>query len=483
MSTVEIEPGAAPESVLVTTDTTLDHFEQMSSSLEEIKCTNQSNHEEEHNENTNNENLDESSNDNETLTSEEDFELNKDWINKDKHVFVLSMAGKPIYSRYGNEDKLAWLFGVMQTLVSFIQSSDDSIQSIHTGDTRFVFLIKKPLILVAVSKTHENDSQLRLQLNYVFNQITSILTLTRLNKIYEQRQNYDLRRLLSGVERLIDHLLTFSENELSVMLGAVQCLSLPASVRDSISSAIVGACSKIKNLVFAILLANNKLITLVRMKKYCLHPADLHLIFNLVQASESFKNSESWTPLCLPRFDASGFLYGHVSYLSEDCQACLLLLTVERDVFFTLSEAKQKIVEKLRRNNCLESINESLAAPGYSCASAGFVEIRHYLYKCKSTAQFYQPVLSPPYTQAKSYLTELYKRAHQRLHNSTKPLKLMFERSSREAILAWDTKGFELFVVFEPLIDTSLAILLVGRLLNWIKKQEDKLFHLNAPTF
>jgi hypothetical protein len=41
----------------------------------------------------------------------------------------------------------------------------------------------------------------------------------------------------------------------------------------------------------------------------------------------------------------SGYLHGHVSYLSDDCQACLLLLTVDRDAFFTLSEAKQKISE------------------------------------------------------------------------------------------------------------------------------------------
>ncbi|XP_057670221.1 vacuolar fusion protein MON1 homolog A [Diorhabda carinulata] len=481
MSNLEIEPGAAPESVLMTTDI-LDNLDQMSSSLEEIKSISYVT-QEECNEIPNNENFDYSNNDNEVPPTEDDFHLNKEWTSKLKHVFILSMAGKPIYSRYGNEDKLAWLFGVMQTLVSFIQSSDDCIQSMHAGDTHFVFLVKKPLILVAVSKTKESDSQLRYQLNYAFNQITSILTLARLNKIYEQRQNYDLRRLLAGVERLIDHLLTFSENESSVMLGAVQCLPLNASIRDTISSAIVGACSKIKNLVFAILLANNKLITLVRMKKYCLHPADLHLIFNLVQASESLKNSESWTPLCLPKFDASGFLYGHVSYLSEDCQACLLLLTVEKDVFFTLSEAKQKIVEKLRRSNCLEAINESLAAPLESCASAGFTEIRHYLYKCKSTAQFYQPNISPPYTQTKSDLTEIYKRTHHRLHSTSKPLKLLFERNSNEAILAWDTKGFELFVVFEPLVDTSTAIVLVGRLLNWIKKREEKFFHLNAPTF
>lgn len=98
------------------------------------------------------------------------------------------------------------------------------------------------------------------------------------------------------------------------------------------------------------------------MKKYVIHPLDLHLIFNLVNSSESFKTAESWTPICLPKFDArlimkpliwacdndnvfSGYLHGHVSYLSDDCQACLLLLTVDRDAFFTLSEAKQKISE------------------------------------------------------------------------------------------------------------------------------------------
>lgn len=44
-------------------------------------------------------------------------------------------------------------------------------------------------------------------------------------------------------------------------------------------------------------------------------------------------------------FVFSGFLHAHVSYLSDDCQACLLLLTVDHDLFFVLSEAKQRIVE------------------------------------------------------------------------------------------------------------------------------------------
>ena len=39
----------------------------------------------------------------------------------------------------------------------------------------------------------------------------------------------------------------------------------------------------------AFLAVSGQLITMVRMKKYFLHPGDLHLIFNLVYSSESFK--------------------------------------------------------------------------------------------------------------------------------------------------------------------------------------------------
>lgn len=41
----------------------------------------------------------------------------------------------------------------------------------------------------------------------------------------------------------------------------------------------------------------------------------------------------------------SGYLHGHVSYLTDECQACLLLLTVDADLFHELSEAKKKITE------------------------------------------------------------------------------------------------------------------------------------------
>lgn len=55
------------------------------------------------------------------------------WRAHRKHVFILSEAGKPIYSRYGNEEALSSTMGVMMALVSFIQSGDNSIRSIYSG--------------------------------------------------------------------------------------------------------------------------------------------------------------------------------------------------------------------------------------------------------------------------------------------------------------------------------------------------------------
>lgn len=417
---------------------------------------------------------------------EEEYWNNVEWKLKKKHVFVLSAAGKPIYSRHGSEDKLVTIFGVMQALVSFVQAGQDTIRAIHAGNSHFVFLVKGPIILVSVSRSHESVPQLVLQLTYVYYQIVSVLTSAQLTRIFEQRRNYDLRRLLAGAERLIDHLLVWTETEPAFLLGAIQCLPLSASARDAVTQTIIQACGKIKNLVFAILLGRGQLITLVRMKKYFLHPADLHLLFNLVSSSESFKAAESWTPICLPKFDSSGFLHGHVSYLSEDCQACLLLLTVERDVFFTLSEAKQKIVEKLRRGGHLESINESMLRSGHMTASqVGVPELRHFLYKCRSTAQFFRPALEAPYETPEEAirLLGLYQTLHNRIHAASRPLKLLHQQLHTETMLGWVTTGFELYVTFEPLVTKPNAINAVNKLLRWIKKEEDRLFILNAPTF
>ena len=264
--------------------------------------------------------------------------------------------------------------------MSYVVDAGDSIRSIRSADTIISFLNKAPLILVGVSRNRLSAQQLTVQLTYIYNQILSILTLTQINRIFQQRSNYDLRRMLSGSERLITHLSASMDADPSFFLSAVRCLSLPTGVRDLISESIIRYCSK-KDVVFGLLVAENQLVTLIRKKDCFIHPADLHLILNMINATESFKNSESWTPLCLPKFDSSGFLHAYVSYVSEDCPACLVLITVDRNAFFPLSEARQLIRERLERHNAISAIVEALRSSEYTTESIELPELRHFLYK------------------------------------------------------------------------------------------------------
>lgn len=93
-----------------------------------------------------------------------DYLHDEQWLSKPEQIFVLSSAGKPIYSLHGCEDKLATIFGVMQALVSVVQANQDVIMSIHAANSKFVFLVKGPLFLVAVSRRNISVQQIQLQL-------------------------------------------------------------------------------------------------------------------------------------------------------------------------------------------------------------------------------------------------------------------------------------------------------------------------------
>uniref|UniRef100_L7LZQ9 Vacuolar fusion protein MON1 homolog n=1 Tax=Rhipicephalus pulchellus TaxID=72859 RepID=L7LZQ9_RHIPC len=362
---------------------------------------------------------------------------NHAWRQQEKHVFVLSDAGKPIYCRHGSEEQLAALAGVMQALVSCIGLTGDQVRYVRAGRLRLAFLLRLPLILVAATSLPLSLQQLQGQLVYVHAQILSVVTASQLERVFSQRCNFDLRRLLAGSERFLDSLCDLMDSDPSFLLGAVRCLPLAPALRDQITQAMLKHCAKHKKLVFGLLVAEQQLVALVGMRKYQLHHVDLHLLLNLVHASESFKTAEAWTPVCLPKFDPSGFLHAHVSYLAEGSPACLLLLTVDRDLFFPLQECRRKIAESLQRKGSLEALREATVSGGYSVREAGVPELYHFLYKSKSGAQLSSPRLEPPYSQEPQQLLALYRLLHHRMYQPACPLKILFCSTGRETLMGW----------------------------------------------
>lgn len=95
------------------------------------------------------------------------------WKSKLKHYLILSSAGKPIWSRYGDLSLINSSMGVVQTIISFYEGAMNPLQAFSAGDTRFVILTKGPLYFVAISKLGESDSQIQAQLDALYMQILS----------------------------------------------------------------------------------------------------------------------------------------------------------------------------------------------------------------------------------------------------------------------------------------------------------------------
>lgn len=119
----------------------------------------------------------------------------------------------------GNEDELSSTMGIIQALVSVFIDDGDKLRCINAGPLTITFLLRPPIYYVCASTWGEpesvvstmptfcgvwvsdraDQSKTRSHLEYLHLQILSIVTASQLRRIFERRTNFDLRRLLNGL--------------------------------------------------------------------------------------------------------------------------------------------------------------------------------------------------------------------------------------------------------------------------------------------
>lgn len=137
---------------------------------------------------------------------------------KYKQVFVLSSAGKPIYSLNGLDEVIMGYMGLITTIVSTFEETKDheEIKSITYGDCKIVIMNRSPLILVAITKIGYEKMQLRKaadvetdiddqsillrQLDTLYNYLLSMISKPMITKNFHNRMNYDLRKILTPLD-------------------------------------------------------------------------------------------------------------------------------------------------------------------------------------------------------------------------------------------------------------------------------------------
>lgn len=451
------------------------------------------------------------------------------WRSKLKHYMILSSAGKPIWSRHGDLGLINSSMGVVQTIISFYMGMNNPLQGFTAGNARFVVATEGPLYFVAISRLGESDIQLRDQLKALYMQILSTLTLPTLTKIFVHRPSSDLSTPLQGTEGLLSSLAdSFTKGSPTSMLGALECLRIRKSQRHALNNAFLKA--RTDKLLYGLIVAGGRLVSVIRPRRHSLHPSDLQLIFNMLFESGGVKagGGENWIPLCLPAFNNSGYLYMYVSFFddssadeaeepapSPDEQIAIILISPDRESFYDLKEMRDKVASSLKKYGHLEIIRAATKAgrPRVTSVAPGS-QISHFLYKSRANVQFCMSSLEPfsgskdQHSHEDSTVDEtgkaeddspvvvvdeglvsrrrlmtLYHKLHASVHARHSHLKVMHSVGQDATSLGWVTPAFEFFCVAGPNVSQAMVTQGANKIIQWAKREEERLFIIGGGVF
>ncbi|XP_062208228.1 vacuolar fusion protein MON1 homolog isoform X2 [Phragmites australis] len=431
------------------------------------------------------------------------------WRKRKKHFFILSNSGKPIYSRYGDEHKLAGFSATLQAIISFVENSGDRIKFVRAGKHQIIFLVKGPIYLVCISCTEESYEGLRGQLELMYGQILLILTKS-VNRCFEKNPKFDMAPLLGGTDAVFLSLIHAFNWNPATFLQAYTCLPLAQSTRQAASAVLQDIADS--GVLFALLMCEHKVISLVGAQKATLHPDDILLLANFILSSESFRTSESFSPICLPRYNPMAFLYAYVHFFDE--HTYVILLTTRSDAFYDLKDSRARIQNVLLKSNVLIEVQRSLcesalrvedlptdpssrsesqplqssqdmSSQSPEMAIGGPAGLWHFIYKSVYLDQYVSSEFPLPINNPKQQkrLYKAYQKFYASMHDkATGPHKTQFRRGEDYVLFCWITQDFELYAAFNPLADKTQAIKICNRVCQWIRDLENEIFVYGEST-
>ncbi|KAF9519709.1 hypothetical protein BS47DRAFT_1370687 [Hydnum rufescens UP504] len=406
-----------------------------------------------------------------------------------REYFILTNAGKPVFTSRthveDSSDDLTSAMGLMQALISVFADDGDKIRCINAGRTRISFLLRSPLYYVCVSSWREPESVIRVHLDYLHQQILSVVTASQLRKIFERRNNFDLRRLLDGTDGILHLLLSRLEQDVGLTTGSLGAVRLDHSVRSKAGDLLVPP-KDLRDVLYVLLLLAPCLV------KQSIHPSDLHVLLNTLSApslsSNSAPSSSSWLPICLPKYNSDGFLHVYVTFFGGKSEAIVDPSAALPPTPISGSDGSSSNTS-LRSTGLLNALITASGRHGYSTNDLGVPGLRHFLYKSRSHVQITMPVWEEPYEipDERKRLITLYQCVHDALHarsgQAQGPLKLHFLRTEKEIVMGWVTQPFELIVTLLPHLPKSAVVGAANAVAKWVKKEEGRLFIRDAPVF
>ncbi|KAH3677030.1 hypothetical protein WICMUC_001936 [Wickerhamomyces mucosus] len=422
-------------------------------------------------------------------------EAEDDQLPDDKQFFILSNAGKLIYATSGgamddqNEVKYIGYVGVIQTVVNSFLLDGSELKSIVSGSTRITIMNQSPIILVAVSKLKESEQTLLNQLDLIYSFLLSTLSKPQIIRSFQNKEGFDLRKHLgradlSGLDALCREIINF---DAGVLVGAIESVRLRKTTREKLSQMLIN--NRNKDVLYGLLVdPSGRLISVMRPKTYTLHTTDLQVLFSLVfNQWKSFSDGEElWLPVCLSKFNSAGFLYAFAKSLGS---FALILIGADKTKFFEMRETAQKMLDDLETKNLLNTLKDAITRP-LSTFEIPAPLVNHFIYKSKRHLQYITPSKIES-KKLKKYYLKLYSSVDR--HTRISVSYLRWDKSAYNgesygvgrniAGLGWVTPNYELYLITGSVMRKDMLVKSAKSIVNWCRKNEERLFVYNGATF
>ena len=242
----------------------------------------------------------------------------EEFFTKKKHFLIMSDGGKPVYSRYGDPIENNSIFATLSAMITkfTIFNSDNSnkenLNIISNNKNKIVFFKKGQLIFIALSKKDECTSLLFSQLEYLYNQLMSILTISFYSKLEDNPSK--CLSTMSGTENLFEQIIQYSSNSFPSLFNSYQVMNYLEG-RDKLNK-IAEECRG--EALYCIIMTPYEIIALARSNQINVVPSDLVLIQTLIFCQEMLRSQESYVPICLPGISAQGYIQFYSNFSEEN---------------------------------------------------------------------------------------------------------------------------------------------------------------------
>ena len=283
---------------------------------------------------------------------------NEDFHKKKRHIFVITDAGKPVYSRYGDESDLAPIVATFNVILHKLKDLTSSgvastLKKVENDHTKTIIKKYGELFMLYISK-EKNDPDIILDtsLDILMHQIVCSITSSFKQRLANS-PNYNPGNSLQTHHHTLAWNIAASRHSFSNLFGAYNPFMISSMMRKQIQETL--ELFKEEGLVYKQLITRNSVIAWDN-QDFDLEPEDINCLFHLVNSKFLVEGVDYIMPYCVPSIADTGYINLYFRMITGELG--LLIIFSEQQKVKECVQICQKIEMTLEEDNVIESLKK-----------------------------------------------------------------------------------------------------------------------------